>query len=31
LYIVSEILKAHQAKITIADNAPKGTVFRMVF
>ncbi len=31
LYIVSEILKAHQAKITISDNAPKGTVFKMVF
>jgi signal transduction histidine kinase len=31
LYIVQEILKAHQAKISIADNAPKGTVFRIVF
>lgn len=31
LYIVSQIVKAHQGKITVADNQPQGTVFKIVF
>jgi len=31
LYIVSQIVKAHQGKITVADNHPKGTIFKIVF
>jgi len=31
LYIVSQIVKAHQGKITVEDNLPKGTVFKIVF
>ncbi len=31
LYIVSQIVKAHQGKITVADNNPKGTIFKIVF
>lgn len=30
LYIVSEIIKFHKGKITIADNTPNGTVFKIV-
>lgn len=29
LFIVSEIVKAHHGKITVADNTPKGTTFRI--
>lgn len=31
LYIVSQIVKAHHGKVTVADNHPKGTVFKIVF
>ena len=31
LYIVSQIVKAHQGKITVANNHPKGTIFKIVF
>lgn len=31
LYIVSQIVKAHQGKITVVDNQPKGTIFKIVF
>lgn len=31
LYIVSQIVKAHQGKITVEDNSPKGTIFKIVF
>ncbi|MFK8008876.1 MAG: sensor histidine kinase [Saprospiraceae bacterium] len=31
LYIVSQIVKAHQGKITVADNNPKGTIFKIAF
>ena len=30
LYIVNEIVKAHQGKINISDNMPKGTVFKII-
>ncbi len=30
LYIVNEIIKAHQGKITVADNQPQGTVFMIM-
>lgn len=30
LYIVNEIVKAHQGKITISDNQPRGTVFKII-
>jgi signal transduction histidine kinase len=30
LYIVEQIVKAHQGKITISDNMPKGSVFKIV-
>ena len=30
LYIVSKIVKAHQGKITVADNITKGTIFKIV-
>jgi len=29
LYIVSEVVKAHDGKITIEDNQPKGTIFKI--
>lgn len=31
LYIVSQIVKTHQGKITVTDNQPQGTVFKIVF
>ena len=31
LYIVSQIVKAHQGKITVGDNQPKGTIFKIIF
>ena len=31
LYIVSQIVKAHHGKITVANNHPKGTIFKIVF
>ncbi len=31
LYIVSQIVKAHQGKITVVDNQPQGTIFKIVF
>ncbi len=31
LYIVSQIVKAHQGKISVEDNQPQGTVFKVVF
>jgi signal transduction histidine kinase len=30
LYIVEQIVKAHQGKITISDNMPKGSIFKIV-
>jgi signal transduction histidine kinase len=30
LYIVSEIVKLHKGKITVSDNSPSGTVFKIV-
>ncbi len=30
LYIVSEIVKLHKGKISVSDNAPKGSVFKIV-
>lgn len=30
LYIVSEIIKFHKGKITVSDNQPQGTVFKIV-
>jgi len=31
LYIVKEVLKKHNAKVSIADNKPKGTIFEIEF
>ncbi len=30
LYIVNEVIKAHNGKIAISDNQPKGTVFKII-
>ncbi len=30
LYIVNEIIKAHQGKITVSSNMPKGSVFKVI-
>ncbi|MEN0005783.1 MAG: ATP-binding protein [Bacteroidota bacterium] len=30
LYIVAEIVKAHKGQITVADNKPRGTVFKII-
>ncbi len=30
LYIVQEVIKAHLGKITVSDNSPKGSVFKVV-
>ena len=31
LYIVRQIVKAHQGKITVLDNSPSGTIFKIIF